>query len=121
MAKRVAPTGLCFPYARTAMRQFGDDAEVVHARINMPNGRRGAHAWIEHKGRVYDWQNTEQRGETIPIKTFYAVTRPTAVKRYTPEEVLINCTRQGNSGPWAKSWRGGREQGWTFKGSKKSR
>lgn len=98
------------------MRQFGDDAEVIHARIRLHDGRRVAHAWIEHKGRVYDWQNTEQRGETIPIKTYYAVTRPTSIKRYTPEEALINCARQGTPGPWKKAWRGGRAQGWTLKG-----
>lgn len=97
------PTGLCFPYANLALKRFGDDATVVHARVL--HGRRGNrnrihHAWIEHQGRVYDYQNAELRNTSIPVDTFYKISRPRNVQRYSPEEALIMSCRIGKHGPW---------------------
>jgi len=96
------PTGLCFPYANLALRRFGDDATVVHARIfdTARPGRRIDHAWIEHKGRIYDYQHAELRNMAIPAAEFYKVARPTRVRRYTPEQALVTSCRVGKHGPW---------------------
>jgi len=104
--KRPAPEGLCFPYANTALRLFGDAAVVVHARVRLADGRRVWHAWIEHEGRVYDWQTTERRGKTVPIETYYAVVKPRAITKYTPAEACINAVRRRHHGPWGGPWRG---------------
>jgi 3'-phosphoadenosine 5'-phosphosulfate sulfotransferase (PAPS reductase)/FAD synthetase len=95
------PTGLCFPYAQLALRRFGDAATVVHARV-LHEGRRIDHAWIEHNGRVYDYQNAELRNVSIPVKQFYAAVKPENIQRYTPEQALVMAARTGKHGPWEK-------------------
>jgi hypothetical protein len=96
------PSGLCFPYANLALRRFGDDAVVVHAKVlaTTHGKRRIDHAWIEHAGHVYDYQNAEILGITVPVSTFYQVARPTQVKRYAPDEALIMSCRTSHHGPW---------------------
>jgi hypothetical protein len=95
----VKAAGLCFPYANLALKRFGDKAIVVHGRVRH-RGRLIHHAWVEHGGRVYDYQNAELRNRSFPIATYYRAVRPRDVRRYTPEQACINLLRQGHHGPW---------------------
>lgn len=109
--KKPPPTGLCFPYALRALRMFGADAVVVHARIKTIEGRRIWHAWIEHKDRVYDWQMSPQkrdqrfwvkpsRRRSVARTKYYDLVQPRSVKKYTPEDACIKAVRSMHFGPW---------------------
>jgi hypothetical protein len=99
---RPEATGLCYPYANLALRRFGDKAVVVHGRVRHLD-RMIPHAWIEHGGRVYDYQNAELRNTSFSVAEYYRRMGARNVKRYTPEQACINAVRQGHHGPWGLS------------------
>lgn len=90
--------GDCF---RFATKNASKGSLVVHGSVLLPGTqKRILHAWIEKKGRVYDWQNKDTHPKGIPIERFYMQTDAEPHKKYTPEEALANAARTRNWGPW---------------------
>ncbi len=102
---KVIPCGDCFRYATQKAREFGDDAVVVHAVVVNPDPAPGErpryeHAWVEFKGKVYDWQTEHFKRQPSSLAAFNTKHKPTQEKRYTAEEAMIKGLRSGHHGPW---------------------
>lgn len=104
----VVPVGECFSYANKLAMKLTDDPEarVVHATVQPSwHPRRYAHAWVETKDRVFDWQaaafprhNYHRTG--WPRQLFYDEFKPKDVKKYRPEEAVALMVRHHHHGPW---------------------
>lgn len=74
------------------------------------------HAWVEHRGKAYDWQTMEAgyggkfRGKGYPIEVFNEIYKPTGTRRYTQEEAIVALlkSRGGDvsGGPHYGPWHG---------------
>jgi hypothetical protein len=79
---------------------------VVHGMCINPDPGPGErdrfeHAWIEYRGKVYDWQTIRLYGmEPLTIKAFYAYWQPYNLKKYTPAKALGNAISKKHYGPW---------------------
>lgn len=79
---------------------------LVHAAVYHPwSGRAYAHAWIEDRDRVFDWQCCV-RGEGPGIRgwdkdKFYAMFNPSSARRYGYGEAQAQAQRAKHAGPWA--------------------
>jgi hypothetical protein len=102
--------GDCFRFAvqypmKHSIEMF-EKGVVVHGMVHNPDpgpGERNQfeHAWIEFKGKVYDWQMVEVYNMKPPsIKAFYAYWGPFDTKKYTPGKALGNSIKHGHFGPW---------------------
>jgi hypothetical protein len=66
---------------------------VVHGTLVNPWVRREiAHAWVESKGRVYDWQTVVARKASDVSPTVYEIWRPQRMTRYTSRSRTQHAT-----------------------------
>lgn len=78
------------------------DAVLVHASVKHPwTGKRYEHAWVEHKGKVYDWQSTAMGlGKQHTVASFKAGYEPKQIKRYNGKQAVRASARAKHYGPW---------------------
>lgn len=97
------PMGDCFRWA-TQFAQKWPGSYVAHGICT-----NGPHAWVEvmepdENGypvvTIYDYQREAMGLEPMLYSDFQFQARPKRVKRYTPEEALLNATRARHWGPW---------------------
>lgn len=103
-------TGLCFPFAMDTANEFAtkDNWNDVHAGPKVVHGKITTsllktpidHAWVEHEGRAYDYQNNPRKPEGTPIADFVRAYNPKRMTAYSAEAAMINGVRAGNYGPW---------------------
>mgnify|MGYP001608771103 FL=1 len=91
--------GDCFGYAAmTAIKN--NRGVVVHALVR-PWGKKYHHAWLERRGKVYDWQTmTLGNKKPVPVATFYRIYTPTSIIRYTALQAAKNVLKYQHMGPW---------------------
>jgi hypothetical protein len=110
----VEPAGRCFSYAHQRAKEAfksGEYIEVLHGTVEEPyalDPKRYDHAWVEKEGVVYDWQIMKAgmggkfTGLGMPVEVFYELYKPEDVKKYTPEQVIVNSVKYGHYGPWGE-------------------
>ncbi len=99
--------GQCFPWAfaqYVAARAEGRAVTLVHARITPPESRPFWHAWIEDRGRAYDWQTmvaglSRYAGEGWPLDAFYETYAPIDIQRFNGPVGDLR-RKFGHTGPW---------------------
>ncbi len=100
------PQGECFSWAYRRLQSHharGEhDAALVHGTVRHPwSGKRYPHAWVEHKGHVYDWQSTQiGLGKQHTVKSFKELYQPVKTKRYTLDQARRAAVRKKHLGPW---------------------
>jgi hypothetical protein len=92
--------GECFANANRVIKHF-PNAKIVHGTIDVisvKTGRikRGSHAWLEMNDSVVD----PTYSLITNRKTYYKAVKAKPKKKYTHEQVLINCLKFGHHGPW---------------------
>jgi hypothetical protein len=98
--------GECFSWAFKRMLDHhvkGEhDAVLVHGSVKHPwTGKRYEHAWVEHKGKVYDWQSTAMGlGKQHTVASFKAGYEPKQIKRYNGKQAVRASARAKHYGPW---------------------
>jgi hypothetical protein len=105
---KTIPLGDCFRFATMrAVEMIGDgiippkDIVVVHAIVHPRwGGNPYPHAWIESRGKCWDWQMRQTKTYSIPVADFYKEYNPTEIKRYTGNEALRTMIKTGHHGPW---------------------
>jgi hypothetical protein len=102
----VKPCGQCFSYALDIAKQHlkDDDWVIGHGILSTEWDRPFWHAWVEHDGRVFDWQRKEHMPEGMPIQDFYDFFDSRYVRYYTPEQVLVMALKFNHKGPWLENW-----------------
>lgn len=106
--KETIPCGECFQFAiklsTTILAEKiipPDKVRVVHAMVKTKwHPKKYAHAWVESRGRAYDWQMNMTRVGSIPIPDFYEFYNPTKIKKYTIQEAIRNLVKHNHYGPW---------------------
>jgi hypothetical protein len=104
----IVPAGECFSYANQLAMKLGNapDTFVVHATVKPGwHHRAYAHAWVETRDRVFDWQaatfpSHKYHKTGWPKQLFYDEFQPRDVKRYTPEDAIVLMLRHHHQGPW---------------------
>lgn len=108
-AARYAALGQCYSWAT----QFAWDKEgavVVHGTIvgldRSARVRPLGHAWVEWKGKVYDWQTIEaMKKPPMSISSWRRKNKAREEYRLTDEEAAICAVRSGHHGPWTEAER----------------
>ena len=125
--KKTIPLGQCFPFANKLASQWTKDHvdvskrgkdrlhpdldnkekfKVVHGKLtDLTNGEVVEdHAWVvkevRGKKRIFDSQTSFTRPEGIPEADFKKLYRLEPKAEYTAEDVMLNCVRSGQHGPW---------------------
>ena len=108
--RKTIPCGRCFEWAvQQAKGDYKDAKTIVHGTVTEPFSNpphKYKHAWVEHRGKVYDWQTMEAghggkyRGKGYPLREFYDLYEPEKMTRYTSTEAVANTLRNGHYGPW---------------------
>lgn len=101
MARETIACGQCYSYAYERVTRKG--GTLVHATVADPwSGKRYEHAWIEDKGKVYDWQTAQGLGKGKPqrIADFYRLYKPERIRRYDATAARVNILKYGHFGPW---------------------
>ena len=109
VASRYAALGQCYSWAT----QFAWDKEgavVVHGTIvgldRSARVRPLGHAWVEWKGKVYDWQTIEaMKKPPMSISSWRRKNKAREEYRLTDEEASICAVRSGHHGPWTEAER----------------
>jgi tRNA nucleotidyltransferase/poly(A) polymerase len=104
-----AAIGQCYPWAN----QFAldkDGAEIVHGTIVGPDRQARIrpldHAWVEWRGKVYDWQTVEAfKKPPMRISEWRKKNQAREHYRLSGEEALICSVRSGKKGPWTEAER----------------
>ena len=93
--------GECFEIAGMAIvAKMDPDAFLVHAEVEGQGpvaGRRFPHAWIEIGDNVYDYSGNRHVG---PKEPYYALGKPTEIRRYTRIEAMVHIVETEHWGPW---------------------
>ena len=100
--------GQCYPYAvemaQGASKEEYNDLtkfKIVHGRITDKwNGESFLHAWLERGDMIFDWQTRSTKPEGVPRDVYYDNYQPEPHEEYTAEEILSNCEKTGQAGPW---------------------
>jgi hypothetical protein len=108
--EEIIPCGECFRFATMHANEIFTDGiipdkevTVIHATVHPKwHHRAYEHAWVEVRGRCYDWQMSQTKVGSIPTKDFYKEYRPTNIKRYTRIEAIRNMIRSKHHGPWTE-------------------
>ena len=106
--KEALAIGQCYPYAvemaqAASKEEYNDLAKfkIVHGRITDKwNGESFLHAWLEKGDMIFDWQTRSTKPEGVPRDVYYDFYQPEPHETYTAEEVLVNCVKAGQAGPW---------------------
>lgn len=92
--------GDCYGYAYKRVQKRGGtlcQGTVVH-----PWDKNDIlHAWVEDKGKVYDYQTEVMGRDPMAIEAYYKSWKPRDVKKYTAEEAQVQLVKQKHFGPWA--------------------
>ena len=108
---------LSYVYKKAVMAYKSKTLKAVYGTVTEIGGgsKRFPHAWIEDKGRVFDWQTMVHklysRGDNIitknkwdkkgyPIKDFYRLFNVKKPKKYTPQEVADNYRKHKSIMGW---------------------
>jgi hypothetical protein len=104
----VIALGDCYRWAWKYLLH-NDNATLVHGTIQQPlasNQKKIRHAWIEHNGKVLDWQTMESgfggiyKGKGYPIDAFYETWSADPEKKYDFDGMLAGLKENGHYGPW---------------------
>lgn len=91
--------GDCFGYACTHAQKIG--GEVVHGEVTHPwDKTKFKHAWVEHEGKVYDWQTEHLKRPQLSVEQFHAQWKPASTRRYTSADAMKRATKSKHFGPW---------------------
>ena len=107
--------GQCYSWAYREVQESG--GTLVHGTVSEPFAHpphQYDHAWVERRGKVYDWQTMEAHhggkfsGNGYPKKIFYELFKPTRMTRYSAAKAMdaIVKSRGGidgggmHYGPW---------------------
>lgn len=108
-SRYAAAVGQCYPWA-TRFAWDKDGAVVVHGTIVGPD-RQGRirpleHAWVEWRGKVYDWQTVEvMKKSPMSISEWRRKNQTREEYRLTDEEASICALRSRHHGPWTEAER----------------
>lgn len=93
--------GRCFQFAFDEIMDK-PKAKLIHGYIIDPwDGKQILHAWVEYRGKAYDWQTIVARGQKpLTIKAYYKKWKADPRFIYDHEEAAINVLRHKHSGPW---------------------
>ncbi|MHA2062846.1 MAG: hypothetical protein ACXABY_00455 [Candidatus Thorarchaeota archaeon] len=106
--RRTIPCGECFRWANTYVIDH-PNAIVFHGTVEAPFSKppkRYAHAWVEDRGKVLDWQimvahhGGKWRGKGYPREVFYELYSPKVSSSYTSTEATRSFVQHGHHGPW---------------------
>tara|TARA_R110000803_G_scaffold184881_1_gene247199 strand:+ start:127 stop:486 length:360 start_codon:yes stop_codon:yes gene_type:complete len=104
----VIACGDCYRWAWKYVLKH-DDAIMVHGTIQQPfssDKKKINHAWVEHNGKVMDWQTMEAmyggiyQGKGYPSDVFYETWSAIAEKEYDFDGILEGLKNNGHYGPW---------------------
>lgn len=110
----LAPTHTCFDDALDFVemvaknpRTIVEDYVIVHAICRAPDGNAFAHAWVEHRNRVFHGCMFDgERCYLEMLRTqFQLAYRPLDATRYGIEAALAHNARSGHYGPWEPRYR----------------
>ena len=92
------PAGHCYRWAANfASKHPG--AVVHHGTIQFEQ-RAVLHAWVEWKGRVYDYQANVMGRAPMTLAAWYRKNDPTTAARYRDEKALVLALKHGQWGPF---------------------
>ena len=108
---------LSYVYKKAVMSHKSKTLKAVYGTVTEIGGgsKRFPHAWIEDKGRVFDWQTHEHKlyshSDNIitknkwdkrgyPIKDYYKLFNVKKPKKYTPTEVADNFRKYKSIMGW---------------------
>jgi hypothetical protein len=93
------PLGECFSYAYRFQKKFG--GTIKHGIVRHPwDQMQFQHAWVELRGRVYDWQTEIMGREPLTVKGFKEVWKPVRVKKFTKLQAAKKLLTTKHYGPW---------------------
>ena len=97
-----APCGQCFPWALRFQNKKG--GTLIHGTVTDPEtGQVYSHAWVELRGKVYDWQNYAEKGrKPIPVWEYRRAVKARDTISFDDEATALATLRTGHSGPWTK-------------------
>jgi hypothetical protein len=93
--------GDCFRYAYQQVQERG--GRLVQAVVVHPwTGVRFPHAWVEFKGKAYDWQTSQGlgKGRLRKVAEFRELWKPTDEKVFDASEAAAHALRTKHFGPW---------------------
>jgi hypothetical protein len=101
--KSISEKGDCYRYAVTRAKELDvNNAKVVHGTATHPEtGEVMHHAWAEHGGNVYDWQNKDSHPNGVPVKKYYKKMKAQVHNKYDTTEATINMLKHRHWGPWS--------------------
>jgi len=106
--KAAAAEGECYPWATRFAREH-DGAVIYHGTVISPRdplGRRLGHAWVEWKGKAYDWQTVEYFKESpLSVSEYRKVNQARVDYSMDSLEASICMMRSRHHGPWTEAER----------------
>jgi hypothetical protein len=79
-----------------------EDVRLVHGLVNLNDGRRGDHAWIEFRADQWEFVWEPQSKIVLSKDDFYNTLKPEVLAAYPEAQALGHGVRSGHSGPWEK-------------------
>lgn len=85
-------------------QEVSDKYRLVHAFVTNVEGRRFPHGWLEVDGKAIDCARSKDDPLVMDAAKFRDVMNAENIIEYTPVEAMIKAAREGNLGPWDRSF-----------------
>ena len=108
LSEETIAIGQCYPYivkmAKNSTEKEWNDLskfKAIHGRITDKwSGESVEHAWVEKGDMIFDWQTSTTKPTGVQRNVYYDNFQPETYEEYTAEDIIVNCVRSGQAGPW---------------------
>ncbi len=77
-----------------------ENVRLVHGLVDLEDGRRGDHAWVEFSAGKYNFVWEPQSKRVVNKEEFYKDLNADPIGSYTQAQALGHAIRASHSGPW---------------------